>query len=191
MLNEKDLIAEIKSGSEHSYNLLYRMWVSRLYRFIFHYVKSASVTDDIVQETFLRIWMNRNTLNPEYSFKSYLFTISYRLVLKELRRQLNNPLMEEYIEYQQNWITSANETGQKVELEQFNEALFKAKQKLPPRQREIFELHKEQHLPVNEIAVRLSITEQVVRNQLSAALKTIRNELKYYSYLLLAFLVNF
>ena len=56
---------------------------------------------------------------------------------------------------------------------------------------EIFVLNKEYNLSVTEIASRLSITEQVVRNQLSAALKVLRNELSNYSYLFILFTIYF
>ena len=65
------------------------------------------------------------------------------------------------------------------------------KEKLTPRQREIFELNKEQNLSVAEIAEQLCIKEQVVRNQLSTALKIIRAELQQYSFILLLFLSHF
>ena len=58
------------------------------------------------------------------------------------------------------------------------------------RQREIFEMNKELNLSVHYIADKLSITEQVVRNQLSAALKTIRLELTHYSCMLVLFLLD-
>ena len=76
-MDEKDLIQKLKSGSTPAYKELYERWVSRLYSFVYRYVKSETVADDIIQETFLRIWSNRSGLNPESSFKSYLFTISW------------------------------------------------------------------------------------------------------------------
>lgn len=184
---DKELILNVKSGSEYSYGILYRLWVSRLYNFVYRYVRSDSVASDIVQETFLRIWTNRAGLDPECSFKAYLFTISYRLIIKELRRQINNPLMDSLLEYQSDWVTSENETGKLVELEQFREALIQAKKKLTPRLRLIFEMNKEQNISVADIARKLGITEQAVRNQLSAAVKVVRGELQHYSYLVLLF----
>lgn len=190
-LYEEMLVLSLKSGSEESYNQLYRLWVSRLYRFVYGYVKSESITDDIVQETFLRIWTHKASIDPEQSFKSYLFTISYHLVIKELRRQLQNPLMQEYVAYTSQLYTSGDKAAEGVEFDQFEKALRQAKDKLTPRQREIFELNKELNVPVREIAEKLQITEQVVRNQLSAALKVIRTELEPYSYLsLLIMLYN-
>ncbi len=177
-MDDKHLLLGIKAGSTECYRQLYERWVSRLYGFVFRYVKSEPVTDDIVQETFLRIWMNRERLDPFSSFRSYLFTISYHLLLKELRHQLNHPLMEKFVECQYEWSVSGDYVEENIDLERFREALAKAKQKLTPRQREIFELNKEYDLSVSEIAAQLSISEQVVRNQLSASLKAIRVELQ-------------
>lgn len=189
-MDEKDLIQKLKSGSTSAYKELYERWVSRLYSFVYRYVKSETATDDIVQETFLRIWSNRNGLNPESSFKSYLFTISWHLLLKELRRQLNHPSMEEYLAYQNGPAESEEYIESNIDFEHFHTTLMRAKQKLSPRQREIFELNKEQDIPIAEIAQRLSIHEQVVRNQLSAALKILRIEFQSHAFLLSIFLLN-
>lgn len=186
--DEHTLVIELKSGSEESYKALYDLWFSHLYQFVFRYVKSEPVTDDIVQETFLKIWVHREGIDPGMSFKSYLFTIAYHFLIKELRRQLNTPLMKDYIIFCNEWSTSGNELIENLELEQFQEMLSRAKRKLSPRQCQIFELNKERNVSVSEIASSLSISEQVVRNQLSTALKILRKELQQYPYLLLLFI---
>lgn len=188
MIMEKELILAVKSGSEPAYKQLYELWVSRLHKFAFQYLKSEDATDDVVQETFLRIWTNREHLKPEKSFKSYLFTIAYHLLIKELRRQIHNPSMEEYVEYQNKLASSTNEIPDELDYDRFVEALERAKQHLSPRQREIFELNKEYGMSISEISGELSVTEQVVRNQLSTALKTLRTELRQYYPLFLLFL---
>lgn len=144
--NESLLIKGVKNGSDSSFRILYNYWVSKLYSFVFRYVKSEAVTDDIVQETFLRVWNYRERLNPEQSFKAYLFTISYHLLLKELRHQINHPLMEQFMIYQYDEQKTSNEGEYIVDFEHFCLALEKAKQKLTPRQREIFEMNKELYL---------------------------------------------
>ena len=70
---QRKILLAVQSGSEKAYNELYEQWVSRLYRFVFQYLKSKDASEDVVQETFLRIWSNRANLNPDTSFKSYLF----------------------------------------------------------------------------------------------------------------------
>lgn len=179
-MNEKELILAVKSGSEEAFKQLYDLWVSKLYRFVFQYLKSEEATDDVIQDTFLRIWTIRNQLKIEKSFKAYLFTIAYHFLLKEIKRLYNNPSMEEYVEYLNKETEQKGENEEIIDYDSFTEALRKAKQHLSPRQREIFELNKEQGMSVNEIAKELGITEQVVRNQLSTVLKILRNELYQY-----------
>lgn len=188
-MQEKDLIIKIKAGSEKAFKELYSRWVSKLYRFVYQYLKSECTTDDVVQEAFVRIWLNRASLNENSSFKSYLFTIAYHLLLKELRRQINTPSMEEYVEYQNQMATKEDEIPNELDYDKFKEALEKAKQHLSPRQREIFELNKEYAMSISEISEKLCITEQVVRNQLSVSLKILRKELQQYYPLLLLFIL--
>ncbi len=185
---QRKILLSVRNGSEKAYQELYEQWVSRLYRFVFQYLKSKDATEDVVQETFLRIWSNRANLNPDASFKSYLFTIAYHFLLKEIRRQLNNPLMENYVEYLNRLSTETIEAESLMCYDQFVEALEKGKQYLSPRQRTIFEMNKEYGMSIPEISEKLSITNQVARNQLYMALKILRVELRQYYPLLLLFL---
>lgn len=190
MLEEKRLLKELTEGSECSFNALYTLWASRLYHFAFSFLKSDSAAKDVVQETFVKIWTNRESINLDTSFKAYLFTISYHFLLKELRRQLNHPQMDSYLEVKQE-LVATDDLEAKYDFDLFLKELELAKQKLTPRQREIFILNKEYNLSITAIASQLSITEQVVRNQLSAALKLLRSELSNYSYLFILFTIHF
>ena len=98
--------------------------------------------------------------------------------------------MENYLEIKKE-VVSAEDVEAKYDFDLFLKELETAKQKLTPRQKEIFTLNKEYNLSITEIASRLSITEQVVRNQLSAALKVLRRELSNYSYLFILFTIYF
>ena len=184
---QRKILLSVRNGSEKAYQELYEQWVSRLYGFVFQYLKSKDATDDVVQETFLRIWSNRANLNPDVSFKSYLFTIAYHFLLKEMRRQLNNPLMEDYVEYLNRSSTEIAEAESLMCYDQFVNALEKGKQHLSPRQRIIFEMNKEYGLSIQEIAMQTAISEQSVRNQLSTAIQQLRKEMK--EYLLLFILI--
>lgn len=74
---------------------------------------------------------------------------------------------------------------EQLDFDRFLKELSKAKEKLTQRQRQIFEMNKEDNIPVSEIAAQFGITEQSVRNQLSAALKIIREELGDYGFFIL------
>ncbi len=187
MMNERQLIEGLISGSYDCFRQLYDQWVGRLYQFTFKLVKSESVAQDIVQESFIKIWETHENLRPDSSFKSFLFTITYHRVINHFRAQLNHPLMDDYLYYTSS-LTDENKAERNLSMEEFMRRLEEAKQKLSPRQREVFELRKEQNLSLSEIEQRMGISNQAVRNGLSAALRKIREELKDYAPLLLLFL---
>lgn len=173
-IDERTLVSRIKAGDSRCFRILYEKYVSDLYRFIFQYLKSAEITDEIVQDAFIRLWLHRERLDEDRSVRSYLFTISYRQMLKELRRQFKNPLMRDYLEFSESFAT---EDRHVYDYDIYLKAIEVAKENLSPRQKEIWQLSREDGLSSAEIASMLSISDQVVRNQLSSALRKIREYL--------------
>lgn len=186
--SEKDYINGLITGSYKDFTSLYEVYAPQLYAFIFKLTRSKIHSKDILQETFISIWVHRKQTNPELSFKSYLFTIARNLVLNEFRKNINNPILSDYIEYCNQEELSENPTEQKIDFDEFNRRLQEAKNKLTPRQKEIFEMNKEYGLSIQEIAMQTAISEQSVRNQLSMAIQVLRKEMKEY---LLLFILLF
>ena len=145
---------------------------------------SDALAKDIVQETFIKVWVRREQIDLDMSFSAFLFTMAKNQLLNEFRRQANSPLFLEDV--------VLNETAieRKLSFEEFNHRLEIAKQKLTPRQRELFELNKEQGITITEIAAKAFISEQSVRNQLSQALHVLRKELGKYALLFSLFFIG-
>ena len=186
--DEKQLLGLLKNGSYEAYTYLYEKWVPLLFRFAYSLVKSKVTAEEIVQETFVKIWANHHTIDTDSSFKSYLFTITYHLVLREFRYRLNHPQMEDYLVLINDVAYSEQMTTQKNDFYSFLAKLQKAL--LSPRQQKVFELNKEDNYSVKEIAEMLQLNEQSVRNLLSASLKIIRKELEYLSFFPLFIFLN-
>ncbi len=182
--NEKQHVERLISGSYKDYALLYEYYWPRLFAFIFSLTHSRQIAEDIAQETFLKIWTNHTDIDASLSFKSYLFTIAKNKLLNDLRKQINNPHLSDFIELSDNLKLSENTVEEKIDFDEFLTKIQKAKQLLSPRLLEIFQLNKEDGLSVSEISIRFSITEQSVRNQLSKAVQTIKTQFKDYDLLL-------
>ena len=180
-LHVKKLIA----GSYEDFTVLYHRYASQLYAFVFHLTGSQFIAKDIVQDTFLKVWLNREQIDLKLSFRAYLFTIAKNQILNEFRRQMNNPIFSDYMHLNMEENFFENTTEQKIDFDEFNRLLCQSKKKLSPAQSRIFGLNKEQGISVKEIAQMLNITEQTVRNQLSAALHILRKEMGKYSFLLI------
>jgi RNA polymerase sigma-70 factor (ECF subfamily) len=186
----RQYIKKLINGSYKDFTALYNLYAPQLYAYVFSLTKSRSLTQDIVQETFIKVWVKREQIDENLSFKSYLFTIARNHLLNEFRRKLNSPVFSDYMHLDAEEPYSESTIEMEIDFDEFNRSLRQAKERLPRRQAQIFELNKEQDISVKEIAQMLNISEQVVRNQLSAALQIIRSEMGKYAFLFVIFFMN-
>lgn len=181
----KSYIKELRNGSHKAFNAIYDMYADKLYGFVFAHSKSREMANDLVQETFLKLWTMRETLSVEGSLQAMLFTISHNKMIDIFRAQINKVEFEDYIEFAENADLSDNAIEKKIYYDDFYKALKICKSQLPHRQMEIFEMSRENGESIEEIALQLKISEQTVKNQLTSATKTLREELSKYNFLYL------
>ncbi len=174
---EKQYILELNRGSYRAFDALYSIYSRRLYAFALKMTKSHSEAKDIVQDTFVRLWLNRENVLPEDSFQAYLFTIAKNAILNKMRTLINAPVFVDYMEYMNEHRQSDEHITETLEMDEFRKKLELAKKSLPETQLNVFELSKELGYSHTEIASQLNLSEQTVRNQLSLALKTLRKQL--------------
>ena len=179
-------IEKLKRGSYEAFDTLYDMYADSLYGFALLHTKSSVQAEDIVQETFLKLWNMRASLSVEGSFKSMLFTIAKNHVIDVFRQQINRPDFEDYIRFCEDEHLLDNTSVEKIYYDDFIDKLAIAK--LTPAQRNIFEMSREEGMSNAEIAALSDISEQTVKNHLSAALKILREELRKYNYLFALFI---
>ena len=174
-MTEREYILQLQNGSNEAFEFLYKTYSPRLYGFVLKLTHSSDMADEVVQETFIKIWENRRTIMPDLSFKSYVFMIARNHVINVFRRQTVITNLEEYKEYQNDISLSENNSEKQAEANDLKAYIEKAKKHLTPRQLQIFELSKEKGLSNQEIADLLKISKQSVKNQLSASLHTLQS----------------
>jgi len=180
-------IRELQKGSHKAFNAIYDMYADKLYGFALAHTKSPQMSEDIVQETFLKLWNNRKSISENGSLQSLMFTILKNKMIDTFRSQINKVEFEIYVEYIEDVSTSNNEIEQKLFYDDFLKALRLSKKLLSERQLEIFELSREKGNSIEEIACRLQLSEQTVKNQLTTSLKKIRSQILKYSLLFVLF----
>ena len=94
-----ETINKLREGSHEAFDTLYNVYADSLYGFALLHTKSVVQAEDIVQETFLKLWNMRASLSVEGSFKSMLFTIAKNHVIDIFRQQINRPNFEDYIAF--------------------------------------------------------------------------------------------
>ena len=170
----KQVLQRLKNGDEGAFDTVFWSYNSHVFHFIDSLLYDKTLAEDFTQNVFLKIWERRESINPEDSFESYLFTIARNMVYKESEKRLLSERFFEYIGNQQDF---DGQLEAKIDAESLREYVDELVEQMPPSRRNIYYLSRKQHLTNKEIAKQLSISEKTVETQLYRALQYLRVKL--------------
>lgn len=174
----------LKNGSEPAFEHLYNQYSGKVYHFVLRLTNGNEwQTEELVQRTFIKVWENKEVINLEKSFISYLYTISKNMFLNELEHQMVEFIYKEYITQQKSY--EEYDVDKEINLRSLEDMIDQLATQLPPARKRIFLLNKKSHYSVKEIAKELNLAESTVQTQLSKAITFMRKELAKYYFLLL------
>jgi RNA polymerase sigma-70 factor (family 1) len=182
---DKELMKEIRAGNMLAFDALYRKYSKRLYKFSQSILKSKDEAENIIQDVFLNLWINRDKVEKDSSVKYYIFKIAYNSAISIIRKKIKESQYIEYVKKLQD--LKEEPVDLQIEYNELNKKLNEIINKLPGRQKEVYLLHKVEGLKYVEISKRLNISVNTIENHMSRALKTIREKLRNYSILLILF----
>lgn len=151
----------------NQYNRCVEKNADGLYRFIIGVVRQTEAAQDIVQESYARLWQNRNKVERDKE-KSYLFTIAYRLAISELRSRKRND---------DNELPLTHFVAQS-EYDNMTELLWQSMDRLNQRERTVIMLSDWEGYSYREIAQIMEITESSIKTIIHRARTTIREQLQ-------------
>lgn len=176
LIDEHTLVLRLIEGDENAFCELYAAYKNRLIYFAMRFLKSREYAEDVFQDAFAVVWQTRRFINPDTSFSSYLYTIVRNRILNQLRDLANQDKLREQIFSQA--VDYTNETKDEILVNDLPQFITRALQQLTPRQREIFEMSREQQMSHREIAESLGISVNTVQESISTSLRTLRTYLK-------------
>ena len=97
MSQHPEILKQLKEGSYKAFNSLYEQYFDLLYGFIFGLTRSHEQTKELVQEAFIKVWINRQKIDLDLSFKAWLFKMAQNQLKDQLKKQFNNPVFEDYL----------------------------------------------------------------------------------------------
>ena len=173
--NDIVLVENLQKGSIDAFDLLYEKYSGKLYSFGLKYLRSTDEAEELVQSVFLKIWENHKILRKESSFKSYLFTIAYNDICKLFRkRNYNKKFIEETL-YENNQHSTQSEES--IDYQSVLARVRHIVDKLPERQRKIFEMSRFEGKSTKEISEEIGLSPGTIDNYISKSLKFIRSRL--------------
>ncbi len=174
--SNKDLLSLLKKGDVIAFDNIYEIYSKRLYGFVLRYIKQKEDAEGIVQEVFIKIWETRNKIDIYSSFDSFIFTIAYNTTINLLRKRVSEHKYQDRLKSVQQ-ITDADQIIDEIYFKEINTQLQLLLEKLTPRQKEIFQLSREVGLTHEEIAKKLNISVNTVKNHLVTTLAFIKSHI--------------
>lgn len=173
--NEKIFVLKLRNNDVEAFDFLYHQYTNKLFRFAFSLLKNEEDACEIVQETFFRIWEKRNKIDSSKSFKSFLFSVSYHLIIDQLRERLKDQEFRNSLEKYFNKQVNLQENL--LDYNTLETEINKAVDELPEKRKQIYRLSREQGFSHKEIAGQLGVKPKTVENQINLALKHIKTRL--------------
>jgi len=177
------LIQAFKKGDTKAFEQLFNKYHKKLYAYLFRLLKSKEDAEEIVQETFIKIWEKREEFIEGYSFDAFLFKIAKNSFISLTRKKVNQKVFENHPEIYTEIDSSTSENY--IIFKETRDIINSIIEGLPPKRREIFRLRRIDNLSRKEIAEKLEISIPTVDNQLMKANSYLKEEFKKYSLLLL------
>ncbi len=175
-MNERELLTKVAGGDERAFKELFNGYYNTLGEYVFNLTESLLVTQEIVQDTFIKVWLKREELTAINNFSYYIFILCRNRAYNELRKKATerNLLKKLDVHLQQ----QETDHNQDVSPEIYREMINAAVDKLPPQAQKVYLMSRDERLKYEEIARKLNISAETVKKHIQYANKFITDEVK-------------
>jgi len=176
MIDELFLLDELKQGNKESFSLLFKRYYKDLVLFGGTFLVDKETCEDIVQQVFLKLWEDRETLFIKTSLKSYLLKSVQNACFDEIKHKSVVREHEDYV--QSSSLSEYIDTENYILYSDLQKHLKEALEKIPPQYREPFEMNRFEGLKYIEITEKLNVSQRTIEERISKAIKLLRIHLK-------------
>jgi RNA polymerase sigma-70 factor (family 1) len=173
--DDERILAEMKAGNSLAFDAIYRKYAKSIYGFAYGMLKSYEDAENLVQEVFICLWINRQKIKKGSSLKYYLFTVAYHTSISFLRNKAKDNQFKRRLKVLQDKFQEPADS--EIEYKELNTRLTLIINKLPEKQKKVFLLHRREGLTYLEISEKLNISINTVETHMARALKSIKQKL--------------
>lgn len=172
---EAEVLELLKQSDRNAFNALFRQFSARLYHFAYSYLKSAEEAEEIVQDTFIRIWERRESIDTAYSFSGFIFTVAHNMILNRIRKIRNENSYK--ASFARTTVNQQNQTEEEVLAADLQRVQQEALVELPLKRKMIYQMIREDGMTYKQVAEKLNISVKTVEWQMAEAIKHFRAKL--------------
>ncbi|MFI1773435.1 RNA polymerase sigma factor [Thalassobellus citreus] len=167
------LAQQLKLGNTKAYDFLMTTYYKNLCIYAFTLTNNKAKAEDVVQNVFVKIWVNRKNINTHFDIKNYVYKSVYNEFVDQFRK--NKPVI-----YLEKKYLEALDLVVENEYENLNELIKLVNEEiknLPPKCRQIFILNKKDGLTHTEISEHLNISIKTIEGHMTRAFKVLADNL--------------
>ncbi|MBS1664168.1 MAG: sigma-70 family RNA polymerase sigma factor [Bacteroidetes bacterium] len=165
---ERELLYRVAEGDQHAFELLFRAYRKGIYTAALRMTQSVAVSEEIVQDVFLKIWMKREGLREVEQFSAWSFTIAQNAIYSAMRKRYKEEAREREMR-----AAAPSDLGG-VENPEYQTLLEEAVEHLPSKQKDTYILIKQEGLKRQQAASILKVSAETVKSNLEHAIRNIK-----------------
>lgn len=174
-MTEEALVRQLKEGDKTSFDLLYEKYKNMALHTAYLITGDISGSEDVVQDTFVKVWLHCRELKDDSGFKAWMMQILVRTAYRSGKKR-SRELPDEEIMQKADRGQHFSSMEQVIAREEA-EMIAGAVRALPIKQRTVVVLYYYQEYKVSEIAAMLGVMEGTVKSRLHTARKMLRGSL--------------
>lgn len=171
--SEREIVEGLKKGNMSSFRILFDEKYAQFYAFINGLVKNSWIAEDITQNVFMKVWINKEKLNPGQSLHNYLYVLAKNEVRDHFRLKANSA----HQQLQGQDKIFVEDFDGTIDAKMMKEQVAEIVSKMPEQRRLVFSLSREKLLSNKQIARELNLSVRTVERHILLALKDIRSGL--------------
>jgi RNA polymerase sigma-70 factor (ECF subfamily) len=172
------LLNAVKTGDSAAFNEIYHKYRQKIYGYAYHFTRCREEAEELTQDTFVRLWENREKINPEKNFDAFLYTLIRNNFLTVLRKKAREKAYSnENLRHEQSFNTIEDELNAKESKQIALEAIAS----LSPQVKKIYLMSRNDHHTHEEISKLMGISKNTVNNHLKKSLGIMRKYFSTYS----------
>jgi RNA polymerase sigma-70 factor (ECF subfamily) len=165
-----EMVQAINDADPNAFKKLFDSYWKRVYRMALQKLPREEDASDITQDVFYIIWKNRGYWHVKSNIEAYLLSMLRHKIYDFYAQRDRLPIFVPLNEQEEYWDYSFQE-GEQEDFSEENQLVKKEIDAMPDKMREVFILSRFENLSAQQIADKLGISVQTVRNQISSALK--------------------
>jgi len=174
--NTEDIIRRLKKDNKSAVDELFGYYYPRLYHFSKSILKIETGIDDILQEVFVKIWLNRQKISNAGTFNAYIFTITKNEVLNLIRSSVKDHTFKDELYLRS--VAEEYQTQNQLEYDEIKTGIDHIVSSLPEKRKQVFILSRTEGLSNKEIAQQLNISEKTIEDHITHAIKHIKSAMQ-------------